>query len=121
MILFERGKMKKFRSIIITWVAVVAFAVFIIKGTSIGTPDYFFSESLGITFHTFDFVAAIPVIFAIEFTARKLRKIREMDSTSVLEDMVSETTEKITGNKYSSGTQEYVNVATQPMNIVQQD
>lgn len=102
---------KEFRSICFAWVAVIAFAVTVLSGTAIGPVVYTFSD--GGVVHAFDCFVAIPAIVALEFTVRKLRKIKENESNNLESE-----SNKVFVNSYSSGTKEFVNVETRPMNII---
>lgn len=110
--------MKKYRSIAAVWAIVAAFAFVLLKGLPI-EPNIVFNKNLGYSVNGFVFVIAAISIAAIEFTARKLRSIREVSEKTLQSQQVSlEESVRITVNEYSSATREYVDVATQPLKIV---
>lgn len=63
--------------LVLGWLAALATALFIVKGTKIGPVILVVSEKHGLGVHTGDFLALIPVSLASLFTARGIARSRK--------------------------------------------
>jgi len=96
------------------WSVFAMFTLFALFGPPLGTPIYFFQEVSDIKIYPSDFLVGIMFIVAVEFSSRKMKKIgkTEVEISDLLEN------DLVFKNKYSNSTKEYIDLATQPMNIV---
>lgn len=60
--------------LVIVWVVAFAIALFVVKGTKIGPVVFTISEKHGMGVHSFDLVAFIPMVVALLFTVKAIKK-----------------------------------------------
>lgn len=61
------------KSILVAWIASIAFAIGIVKLTSIGKVILVISEKRGMGVHSFDLIVFIPIAICAVLTVKHLR------------------------------------------------